>query len=40
MKNIELAYEYPKGVKEYIGTRGVVGIYGAERAEAGLKFEN
>jgi hypothetical protein len=41
MKNIELAYEYLKSVKEYIGTRGgVVGIYGAERAEAGLKFEN
>jgi len=41
MKNAELTYEYLKGVKEHMGTRGdIARIYGAKRAEAGLKLEN
>jgi 3-hydroxyisobutyrate dehydrogenase-like beta-hydroxyacid dehydrogenase len=41
MKNVEIANEYLKGVKEHMGARGdIAGIYGAKRVEAGLKFEN
>ena len=41
MKNVEVANEYLKGVKQHMGTRGdIAGIYGAKRVEAGLKFEN
>src|SRR2546423_460332 len=41
MKNVEVANEYLKAVKEHMGTRGdIAGIYGAKRMEAGLKFEN
>ena len=41
LKNVEVANEYLKGVKEHMGARGdIAGIYGAKRVEAGLKFEN
>jgi 3-hydroxyisobutyrate dehydrogenase-like beta-hydroxyacid dehydrogenase len=41
MKNVEIASEYLKSVKEHMGARGdIAGIYGAKRVEAGLKFEN
>jgi hypothetical protein len=41
MKNVEIASEYLKVVKEHVGARGdIAGIYGAKRVEAGLKFEN
>lgn len=41
MKNVEIASEYLKVVKEHMGPRGdIAGIYGAKRVEAGLKFEN
>jgi hypothetical protein len=41
MKNVEVANEYLKVVKEYMGTRGdIVGIYGAKSVEGGMKFEN
>ena len=38
MKNVEVANEYLKVVKEYMGTRrDIAGIYGAKRVEAGMK---
>jgi len=41
MKNMEIANEYLKVVKEHMGTRGdIAGMYGAKRVEAGLPFEN
>jgi 3-hydroxyisobutyrate dehydrogenase-like beta-hydroxyacid dehydrogenase len=41
MKNVEIANEYLKVVKEHMGARGdIAGIYGAKRVEAGMKFEN
>jgi 3-hydroxyisobutyrate dehydrogenase-like beta-hydroxyacid dehydrogenase len=41
MKNVEIASEYLKVVKEHVGGRGdIAGIYGAKGVEAGLKFEN
>jgi 3-hydroxyisobutyrate dehydrogenase-like beta-hydroxyacid dehydrogenase len=41
MKNVEMAKESLKAVKEHMGARGdIAGIYGAKRVEAGLKFEN
>jgi 3-hydroxyisobutyrate dehydrogenase-like beta-hydroxyacid dehydrogenase len=41
MKNVEIADEYLKVVKEHMGARGdIAGIYGAKRVEAGMKFEN
>jgi len=41
MKNVEVANEYLKVVKEHMGARGdIAGIYGAKRVEAGMKFEN
>jgi hypothetical protein len=41
MKNVEIASEYLKVVKEHMGARGyVAGIYGAKGVEARLKFEN
>ena len=41
MKNVEVANEYLKVVKEHMGARGdIAGIYGAKRVESGLKFEN
>ena len=41
MKNVEVANEYLKVVKEYMGARGdIIGIYGAKRVKAGMKFEN
>ncbi len=41
MKNVQLADGYLKGVQDHMEERGdIAGIYGAKRAEAGLKFEN
>ena len=41
MKDVEIANEYLKVVKEHMGTRGdIAGMYGAKRVEAGLPFEN
>lgn len=41
MRNVELADGYLKEVKEHMGARGdIASIYGAKRAESGLKFEN
>ena len=41
MKNMEIANEYLKVVKEHMGTRGdIAGMCGAKRLEAGLPFEN
>jgi 3-hydroxyisobutyrate dehydrogenase-like beta-hydroxyacid dehydrogenase len=41
MKNVEAANEYLKVVKEHMGTKGdIAGIYGAKKAEAGMKLEN
>lgn len=41
MKNVQLADGYLKAVQDHMGDKGdIAGIYGAKRAEAGLKFEN
>jgi len=41
MKNVELADEYLKVVKEQRGAKGdIAAMYGAKRLEAGLPFEN
>jgi 3-hydroxyisobutyrate dehydrogenase-like beta-hydroxyacid dehydrogenase len=41
MKDVEVADQHLKEVKEHMGTRGdIAGIYGAVRKEGGLKFEN
>ena len=41
MKEVEMASESLKAVKEHMGARGdIARIYGAPRVEAGLKFEN
>jgi len=41
MKNVQLADGYLAQVKEHMGARGdIASMYGAKRAEAGLKFEN
>lgn len=38
MKNVKVANEYLKVVKEHMGTRrDIAGIYGAKRVEAGMK---
>lgn len=38
MKNVEVANEYLKVVKEHMDTRrDIAGIYGAKRVEAGMK---
>jgi 3-hydroxyisobutyrate dehydrogenase-like beta-hydroxyacid dehydrogenase len=39
MKNVEIANEYLKVVKEHMGARGdTAGNYGAKRVEAGMIF--
>ena len=41
MRNVELAEEYLRVVKEVKGTKGdLTGIYGAKRMESGLSFDN
>jgi 3-hydroxyisobutyrate dehydrogenase-like beta-hydroxyacid dehydrogenase len=38
MKNVEVANEYLKVVKEHMGMRrDIAGIYGAKKVEAGMK---
>jgi len=41
MRDVEVADKHLEQVKAHMGVRGdIAGIYGAVRAEGGLKFEN